>query len=186
MKRTFCLIATLALAACSTTPKVQTQARPGTDFTRFHSFALLPLPSSGPASDPGLMLRLAEPARHAVVESLAARGLTEADRAQADLAVNLRGQSMPKVEVTDWGYTRTAYTRYGRPVPVYVGERDVRTYDERTLIVEIFDNHTKDLAWTGWTKREARGEIKVEEVQEAIRNILAHFPPPAPGTGAVK
>ena len=167
------------LAACSTTPKVQTQAKPGTDFTRYHTFALMPLPTAVPVSDPGLMLRIAEPARQAVVQALAAKGLTEADRAQADIAVNLKGQSFPKVEVTDWGY---------RAVPVYgyrgryygsAGYRDVdvRSYEERTLSIEIFDNRTKELAWVGWSKSEASGGIKVEKLQEAIRLILAEFPP---------
>jgi len=127
------------------------------------------------------MLRVAEPARQAVVEALAAKGLTVTDRAQADIAVNLRGQSLPKTEVSDWGY---------RAVPVYgvMGRRngyagyrdvDVRNYEERTLTIEIFDNRTKELAWVGWSKSEAVGEIKVEKLQEAIRRILARFPPGA-------
>jgi len=167
------------LTACSSTPKVQTQAKAGADYSRFHTFALMPLPATGPASDPGLMLRLAEPARQAVVEALTAKGLTEADRAQADIAVNLQGQSIPKVEVTDWGYRSTPiYGRRGRYYYGAVGyhDLDVRTTEERTLSIEIFDNRSKDLAWVGWSKREASGEIKVEKLTEAIRRILVEFP----------
>jgi hypothetical protein len=42
------LTVTLAilLPACSTTPKVQTQAKPGTDCYRYRIFALMPLPPS--------------------------------------------------------------------------------------------------------------------------------------------
>ena len=173
------LVAAMAilLPACSTTPKVYTQAKPGADYTQCRTFTLMPLPATGPASDPGLMLRVAEPARQTVVQCLTAKGLKEADRAQADIAVNLRGQSLPKVEVTDWGYTRTAYTRRYGLVPVHVGEVDVRTYEERTLTVEIFDNRSKELVWVGWSKREASGQIKIEKLQEAIRRIFAEFPP---------
>jgi hypothetical protein len=185
MKRTlkthcvlFSVALVLAMAGCSTTPKVHTQAKPGTDYARYHTFALLPLSATGPASDPGLMLRVAEPARQAANEALTARGLTQADPAQADIVVNLRGSSLPKVDVTDWGYSRTAYTRAGR-VPVHVGRVDVRTYEERTLTVEIFDQRSKELVWVGWSKREASGPIKTEKLQEAIRNILSTFPPPS-------
>ena len=176
----------LLLTACSTTPKVQTEAKAGTDFSRFKTFALLPLPTAVPASDPGLMLRVAEPARQAVVETLTAKGFTEAERAQADLAVNLRGSSIPRTEVTDWGYTRNTYHwRYGG-APVHVGRVEVRDYDERTLAVEIYDNRAKELIWVGATSREATGKVKAEKVQEGIRVILARFPPVPGDSSATK
>jgi len=178
-KSSLCLL--LALAAfwpgCTFTPKVHTKPRAGVDYSRYRTFGLMPLPATGPASDPGLMLRLAEPARQAVVEALTAKGFTETDRADADFAVNLRGESLPKVEVTDWGYNRTTYSRYGEPIPVHVGRVETRTYEERTLIVEVFDNRTKELVWVGWSKRKTTRPIKVENVQNGIRNILAEFPP---------
>jgi hypothetical protein len=192
MKRFLCLatrhtpLASVALAlllsACSTTPKVRTEAKAGADFSRFKTFALLPLPTTVPISDPGLMLRVAEPARHAVVDALTAKGLTQADPAQADLAVNLRGQSLPKVEVSNLGYqTVPVYGRRGRYYGS-VGSQsvDVRNYEERTLTIEIFDHRTKELAWVGWSKREATRPVEVEELQTVIRAILAKFPPAPP------
>jgi len=88
-----CLAVALAilLPACSTTPKVHTQAKPGADYTRYRTFSLMPLPTTGPVGDPGLMLRAGEPARQAVLDALTAKGLTQADRAQADITVYLRG-----------------------------------------------------------------------------------------------
>lgn len=181
------LIAAL-LSACSSPPKVHTQPWPGAEYSRYRTFALLPLPTTGPSSDPGLMLRIAEPARQSVTDSLVAKGFTPADHAQADIAVNLRGSWLPKVEVTDWGY---------RPVPVYgrrgayrgsVGYRDVKieASEQRTLTVEIFDNRSKELVWVGWSKKEATGRVKVEKVQEGIRSILAQFPPPPSLTSPTK
>ncbi len=184
-KSLLCLLPLVLLwPGCSTTPKVQTQTKADTDYARYHTFALMPQTASGPTSDPGLMLRLVQPARQAVVETLTAKGLTEADREEADLAVNLRGQSLPKVVVTDWGY---------QPIPAYgwrgrvygfdsYRDVDVRTYEERTLSIELFDNRTKELVWVGWSKSDASGEIKVEKLQAAIRRILLEFPPPAAPT----
>jgi len=79
------------------------------------AFALVAALATGSASDPSLMLRLAEPARQAVTEALTAKGLTLADRAE-------------------------------------------------------------ELAWVGWSKTEASGEIRAGKLQEAIRRILAEFP----------
>src|SRR6266536_6554486 len=81
------LVAVLAIgmSACSTTLKVQTEVKPDTDFTRYHTFALLPLPAAVPATDPGLALRVTEPARQAVIQSLMTKGFKEAERAQADI-----------------------------------------------------------------------------------------------------
>jgi hypothetical protein len=164
------------LSACVTPqPPVQTQAKPGATFNTYRTYTLMPLPAAGPASDPGLMLRIGEPAREAVVQGMAAKGLTQADPAQADLAIHLRGSRIPKIEITDWGFTRTAYTASGR-IPVHVGPTDVRKYEERTLIVEVFDNRSKDLVWAGWNVREATGKVMPEHVQGAIRSILAVFP----------
>jgi hypothetical protein len=177
----------LFLPACSTTPKVQTQAKPGGDYSSFRTFSLMPLPASGPASDPGLMLRVAEPARQAVIEALTAKGFTPGDRANADFAVNLRGQSIPRVEVTDWGYHAVpTYGRWGAYRAVGYRDVDVRTVEERTLSIEIFDNKTKELAWVGWTKSETTGPVKTEKLQAAIRAILAKFPPGSPAAPTAK
>jgi hypothetical protein len=167
----------IALAACSTAPKVNAQAKAGADFTKYHTFALMPLPTTGPASDPGLMLRVGEPAHKAAVEALTAKGLTEADLAQADIAVNLRGQFLPKVEVANYGYAGgpVGLRRGGFAGGGYQGQ-EVSNYEERTLTIEVFDNHTKELSWVGWSKRDATAEVDVEKLQAGIRSILAEFP----------
>jgi hypothetical protein len=167
----------LLVAGCSTVPRVHTEYKSEIDYSRFKSFALLPLPAQGPASDPGLMLRVAEPARHTVVESLTAKGMREVPQAEADCTLNMRGQSLPRVEVKDWGYTTYAYRYAWNTVPVYTGEREVRTYEERTLVIEIFDNRSKEIAWVGWCKGEGHGQVQVEKLKEVIRAILAKFPP---------
>src|SRR6476660_5854677 len=87
----------LCLAGCSTAHKVHTQATPGIDYSQYHTFALMPLPTASPVSDPGLMARISEPARQATIEALVAKGLSQSDQQHADIAVNLKGQFLPKV-----------------------------------------------------------------------------------------
>ncbi len=180
--KTACRIVSLAgvlLAAGCATP-VNTDFKAGTDFSKYRTFALMPLPQRASAEDPGLMLRAAQPAREAVTSALTAKGLTEAPADQADLAVNLRGQSMPKVEVRDYGFTYPAMTRYGTVMVTQNPYTSVTTYTERTLIIEMFDRHTKELVWVGWTKKESSGPLKPEVLQQAIHDVLAKFPPATP------
>jgi hypothetical protein len=175
---TFCLSAVLLTAGCAT--PVKTDYKTGTDFSRYKSFALMPLPQQASAEDPGLVLRLAQPARDAVVSDLTAKGLSEAPSDQADLAVNLRGQSLPKVEVRDYGYTYPAMTRYGTVTVVRNPYTTVSSYNERTLIIELLDHRAKELVWVGWVKKESSKPVTAEALQQAIREILAEYPPPPP------
>ncbi len=170
------LVGALLLSGCAAT--VKTDYKTGTSFSQYRTFALLPLPQQAPAEDPGLMLRLAQPARDAVTTGLTAKGLSEAAADKADLAVNLRGQSLPKVEIRDYGYTYPLMTRYGTVTVVRNPYSTVSTYNERTLIVEMLDNRTKELVWVGWMKRESSRPVKPQDLQQAIGEILAKFPPP--------
>jgi hypothetical protein len=176
----FCWLASgagLLLATGCATP-VNTEYKAGVNFSQYRTFALLPLPQQASASDPGAALRLAEPAREAVRSALEAKSLAEAPAGQADLAVNLRGQSLPRVEVKNYGYTYPAMTRYGYPVTVVQNPyTTVSTYDERTLIIELLDNRAKEVVWVGWMKKQSSGPVRAQDLQQAIREILAKYPP---------
>ena len=168
--------AALALLAGCATP-VESEFKAGTQFSQYRTFALMPLPQKAAADDPGAMLRLAEPARAAVVGELTAKGLTQALPEQADLAVNLKGRAMPKIEVTNYGYTYPVMTRYGTYSVVRNPYTDVTTTTERTLIIELLDNRAKELVWVGWMKKDSSGKVTPEVLQDAIRKILAKYPP---------
>ncbi len=165
----------LALATGCVTP-VKTEFKSDTPFAAWQTFALLPF-TANTARDPGATLRFAEPARVATADALTAKGFRLAELKQADFAVNVRGEAIPRVEVKDWGYTRYARTaRYGR-IPVHVGDVDVRSYDEKTLTIEIFDNKSHELVWTGWMTKDSVEKTSAEQLQQAIVAILAKFPP---------
>ena len=165
----------LLTAGCAT--PVHSNYKPGTNFAQYRTFALLPLPQTASASDPGLVLRLSETARDEVTRALSAKGMSEATEDKAELAVNLRGQSLPRVEVHDYGYSYPMVTRYGTVPVVYNPSTSVSTYDEKTLIIELLDHRTKELVWVGWMKKDFYGPVKTEDLREAVRNILAKYPP---------
>lgn len=169
-------VAVLALATgCST--MVKTEFKSETQFAAYRTFAVLPYSCPIPARDPGVVFRLAEPAKDAAIAALTAKGFHQAELKQADFAVNLRGESIPRVRIDEWGYTRYAHTaRYGR-IPIHYGDVDVQSYDEKTLTIEIFDNKSHELVWVGWMTRDTVGTVSVKQIEKAVANILAKFPP---------
>ena len=188
---TACAVAiAMGLTGCNTTPKVYSDANTTVNFGAYKSFAILELRASGPGIDPGAAMRLTQPVQQTVREVLTARGMTEKPREQADFAVRVRGESLPKVEVTDWGYTSypygygvhragwNHYGGYGYAGYGGTGGVQVTTTDERKLIIEIYDNASRQEAWVGWMERTG-GKVETEKVLEGVRLILAGFPPGA-------
>jgi hypothetical protein len=169
------LFAGLLLASCSSTPTVSSEAKPGQDFAVYRRFALLPMAEVKNVSDPGLMLRVSEPARKTVVDALVAKGFQEVERAKADFTVNVRGEAIPRTDVTDWGYSHGGYGRASL-YPAY-HDVDVYNYKERTLAVEIYDERSKEQVWVGWLKTETSKRVEAERVCEGLRLILEKFPP---------
>jgi len=173
------MAAGLCFAGCSTAPKVHTEVTPGIDYSQYHTFALMPLPTASPVSDPGLMARISEPTRQATIDALVAKGLSQSDQQHADIAVNLKGQFLPKVKVTDYGFMPLPTSR--TPLGSYEGGdryrgSEVTDYEQRTLTLEIFDNRTKALAWVGSATRDATEQVDIEKVKAAIAQILSEFP----------
>lgn len=172
----------LVLATGCATP-VKCDYKAGTDFSRYKTFALLPVTQQGPVEDPGAVLRLTGPAHAAVARELTLKGMTQASAGQAaDVVVNLRGQSMPKVDVTDYGYTYPVWTRYGPVTVVRNPSMSVTTYTERTLVIELLDTRAKELVWVGWMKKNSSKPVTVEALDEAIRRVLEKYPPSAGGS----
>ena len=186
-----CTIAMVAgLAACTSTPKVYSESNTKVNFAAYKTFAILALKSSGSGIDPGAAMRLTEPVQQTVREVLTAKGMTEAAREQADFAVTVRGESLPKIEVTDMGYTAYPYD-VRRPGWAYYGGYRYNGYgyngygnggvqvtntSERKLIIEIFDNASRQEAWVGWMERTG-GSVETDKVLQGVRLILAGFPP---------
>jgi hypothetical protein len=179
----------LLLAAgpgCQTTPKVEIESDKKAEFARYRTFHLMELPQRIPGGDPGLMLRLRDTIEETVRATLTGKGYTEAAQDQTDLAVLVRGEIIPKVEVHDlgyssapfWGYRRHGYRYvYGTTYP----GAEVDTYSEGLLAVEVFDNRTKRQVWVGWTQnRTTRKSVEPARVAEALREILMRYPDVTP------
>lgn len=69
----------------------------------------------------------------------------------------------------------------------YGGYTYVSYYDEGSLVIDIIDARTKDLAWRGVATRVVRDYRTAEDMQrdinEAVTKILKNFPPGAEAAG---
>lgn len=169
----------LAAGGCSTLPKVHSEKDPAASFSAYRTFHVMALPANVPGGDPGLMLRIGPTITSATTEGFTARGYRPADEATADFTVFVRGEIVPRVEVTDWGYAGgpPVWGR-GRYYPAYIQRGvNVDTYNEATLAIEVYDHQSKKMVWVGWTtgRLNKRSEDQ-EKLRAVLRDIIATFP----------
>jgi hypothetical protein len=185
MKKTVILsllsISLAFLFGCESTPKIQSEYNEDVDFSAYSTFAVLPLPKSIPGADPGIVLRTGKFVESSVVETLTQFGYKQVPVEEADFAVNLTGKIVPKTDITDWGYMNYP-TRgwYGGYSPYYATGSNVTVdqYDEGTLIIEIYDAKSKEMAWVGWgVGRRKSGGPDLDRLDALVSSILLDFPP---------
>lgn len=170
------VMATVLVTGCQTSPRIFTEHDPEMDFAGYNKYTILPLPDTVPGGEPGLMLRLREPAVTSIREAMKEQGFTEVEQENADFAVHLRGEINPKVKVTNWGYRGYSVDQWGRVSPY--NHVEVDQYNEGALILEIYDVNSKELAWVGWIKGRSRStDVNIEKFQEDVKAILRTFPP---------
>lgn len=162
---------------------------PAADFSRLKTYAWMAA-REGAVQDPRLDSSLLESRVQGAVDvELGTKGYApETVGAQADFLVGYFATLDKKVDVSVmndyYGYGPGPGWRYGYwggPSSVYVDE-----YEEGTLILDIVDAKTKKLLWRGSaTDRvdlSSSPERKQERIRDAVRRILATFPPPAKGS----
>ncbi|HSH10039.1 MAG TPA: DUF4136 domain-containing protein [Oceanipulchritudo sp.] len=172
--------ALLLLVGCESTPKISSEFNPETDFSAYKTYALMPLPTSIPGADPGMVLRTGQIVKDAVRAGLNSKGYIEVPMEEADFAVNMTGKVVPKVDVTDMGYTAMPSRGwYGYYTPyTYSRGVDVDQYEEGTVILEVYDSKNKEMVWVGWgVARREGGVPDPVKITNGINSILAKFPP---------
>ena len=164
------LVAVLALGACATQPHIASDWDHSTQFSTFHSFALIvrPHPSTGSV--------LAEQRTYdAIRQELTNKGFTYVtDLPRADFAVDFLIGAQDRLDVTSFpGHWGPGLGWWGNDI-------DVRQYQEGTLAIDVFDARSRRAVWHGSAKKElSQSEIEHSEapIQEAVTAVLANFPP---------
>jgi hypothetical protein len=172
----------LALTACSSL-RTTSDYDPKADFGRLRTYAWLP--HSTERADPRIdteLLRVR--VQRSVDAELDRKGLTPAPSgAKPDLLVDYHVTTKEKVDVvtfpSGWGYGPG--WSYGPAT-----QAQSREYTEGTLILDFIDASTRQLLWRGTASAEIvpgrTPEQREQRIDQAVREILAPFPPHAAGS----
>lgn len=167
------LAGTLALLGCASA-QVNTNYDPALSFAGFRTFAFMEAGSTaaGPSgvSNPLVGREIEE----AIRDALVSRGFTETSTPAFRVAYQAAVDEKLDVE------TFTNYYGYRRR-GVWIEETEVREYAEGTLILDIIDAATNDLAWRGTAHSEVSDlrdpERRRRTLETAVQQILDQFPP---------
>ena len=170
-------IAVIALAAAACTQfTIRTDRNPAGDFTRYRTFAWMPIAAAPPTDqdtgDRGLNNRVYS----AVEAEMQRRGYTPTPSAGADLLVTFRLLRTDGYDDADIPYA-AQWHRGAYREAVHASDD---TYVRGTLIIDAVDRAENVLAWRGSASARLLPhlsyETRVERAETAIAKILATFP----------
>jgi hypothetical protein len=169
-----------SLAGCAGA-RITTEFNPKLDYKTFRTYAWNP---AMPGTEQAASIR--NPAvyalvRDAVERELANKGLQRVDTGSPDLLVSVHGMGKDRIEVQSYGYAYGGYGYYGGPfgypAPVAMGA-SVQTYRDGTLIVDLIDARTKELAWRGTASDTVSDPSQVQGVvNNAVHTLMQEYPP---------
>jgi len=173
----------LILAAGCAGQQVTTDYSPATSFSQFTTFALVSSPDTAAAQQ-----LLDQRVRNAVQAQLTTKGLTPADRQNADLYVGYGMVDKTHRQVYSyndgwgwgggWGWR---YYRWGVAWPMTV-QRRVETYTDGTVVVNLVDAKTKKVVWEGEVPDVVNLPVDnpvraTKEVDAAVTKLFTKYPP---------
>lgn len=157
--RIFAVIACVLLAAAVHAQKVTTDSNPSAPFGSYGRFAWA---DGTPAPNP-----LVEQRVHTMVNAeLAWRGLTESNTPDLYVATHAVTQQHPQLIVNGFG---------GGPGTAAA----VETYAIGTLVVDLYDAHTRQIVWRGVATDSVsdRPEKNAQRISKALQKMFAKYPP---------
>ena len=162
--RPFLLASLLLCASFAAAQKIDVQSDPGTDFSRYHTFAI----RSGQlnAKDPELNSDINKKRIETdITNALTAKGLTQ-KLGRPDLVVRYHLGAARKAQVE----------RYPRG---WRGTRVVRTpYEEGTLTIDLHDVARQSLVWRAVAREDKSSSSDIEKhLDDMVRKSLDKFPP---------
>jgi hypothetical protein len=173
----------LILAAGCAGQQVTTDYSPATSFSQFKTFALVASPDTAAAQQ-----LLDQRVRNAVQAQLTTKGLTPADRQNADLYVGYGMVDKTHRQVytynDGWGWGGGwgwRYYRWGVAWPMTV-QRRVETYTDGTVVVNLVDAKTKKVVWEGEVPDVVNLPVDnpvraTKEVDAAVTKLFTKYPP---------
>lgn len=148
-----CLSAALLFSACTTaptdSPSQEVFSQPGRA-SQYRTFAIAPLPTHGPSTDPGAPIRLNEVTRSTIVETLTAKGFRETAADAADFIV--------KVE-----------TEYSQD-PIF------ESSEKRHGTIAFHDRISDQVIWSAQRGRSSARTLEPDLLRKTLIDMLAPVP----------
>jgi hypothetical protein len=160
----------LTLAAGVAAQDVKTNAMPGVDFSKFHTYKWVPIPGG---SHPNQIVD--QEIKQSVDSQLASKGLTKTDSDPADLYV---GYQVAVDQEKQWNaYGMGGGWRLGGGMATATQS----TIHVGSLVLDMYDPSTKQLVWTGTATKTINPSSKQskneEHLNKAMAKLLKDFPP---------
>jgi hypothetical protein len=162
------VITMLTMVGCSTI-SVNQDYDPAYDFSKLKTYGFIPI-----TSEAGIDQLNADRLGEAIKTNLTAKGFTLAET--ADFGIALFFTKNTKTDITTTGGYGYGYRGFGG-----MGYTDIHQYDEGTLVIDFIDMAENKLVWrgigSGVMSENPSVEEKTENVNNAVNQILAQFPP---------
>ena len=181
MKTLFIAAAVLALSACSTL-KSTSDFDPSVSFEQYKTYSWVEKKNE----DAGYHLDglMDQRVRAAVETQLSQKGISKADKQNADLLVNYITKVDKKINIdtfnSNFGYNPYYGPRWGYGGSLH-SETTVREYDVGTLMVDLVDNKTGKLIWRGTVadtvREQSTPEERINTINQAIGTVMMNYPP---------
>jgi Domain of unknown function (DUF4136) len=162
----------VGLAACAIAlgQDVTTNAMPGTNFAKYHTYKWVSIEGG---AHPNQIVD-AE-IKQSIDAQLAAKGLTKTDDDKADLYVAYQVAVQQQKQWNAWGM--------GRGFGGGMGQATSSTIDNGTLVLDMYDPTSKQLVWQGRATKtldpSSNQEKNEKNLNKAMAKLLKKFPPPA-------
>jgi len=175
-----------ALSGCATQYPVATDYDTTYSFAGKTRYAII-VPEAIQSTRNDLLRNRIETALRA---QLAARGMQEVDKEQAQIWVSYFATSEKQQDIQTWdhynafyGYARCYRCYY--PAPMMTTDVQVINYIEASLIIDIIDPASNMLKWRGSTRNKVTTSVadsmsvaeRTERINNAVTAILQQFPP---------
>jgi hypothetical protein len=172
------LVASIALfAGCGSSIELSNDYDQQIDFSQYKTFQWVP--SKNPSNT-----LLEQRIKNAVIDQLTQKGMTPTVT-DPDVYAIYHGGTKDKVDIQSYGYSYGGYGRYGGvyggPYGANSGGISTYNYTEGTLIIDLIDASTKELAWRGSgtdvLADNPTPEQLTQNVNKAVAAILSQYPP---------
>lgn len=162
------VLSAAALAAGCSPISVSTDFDPEASYDRMKTFDWAPQKDHGPRDAMMMNEIMDRRIQRAIERELEAKGYRRAEGRRPDFLVAFQYSIDQRIEVHDYGYG----WRRG-----WMG-RQVYTYREGTLLVDIVDREENQLIWRGRAEGAINDPDQAEEkIAQAVKKLMERYPP---------